>query len=226
MKRIIAMLLALCLCLGLCACGGNNENSTSKSENSTKETTEHIPTQAELETMYQQAKDFESNARFDEAINLYRAVFKYGFSDPDYSSKTSEEVLEIKEGNYILQKISCEYFGYAIWLFNDEIVERLKDPDSLKIYSLTIESDKSNPNRFYVVFDYGAANSFGGMVRDTFSAPYTLKDDEAKEIYESNKEFIDSNGCTATEYLIGNYYWCTIYYDTQKEAIINGTATY
>ena len=219
MKKTIAILLALCMCAALCACGSNNENST-------KETTENIPTQAELETMYQQAKDYTENARFDEAINLYRTVFKYGFSDPDYSSKTPEEVLEIKEGNYILQKISCEYFGYAIWLFNNEIVSRLKDPGSLKIYSLTIKGDNSNPDCFYVVFDYGAANSFGGMVRDTFSAPYTLKDDEAKEIYEFNKDFIDGNGCTAAEYLVGNYYFCTIYSDTQKEAIINGKATY
>lgn len=219
MKKIVAFILAICLCVGLCACGGNGPSVT-------HETTEHIPTQEEIKSMYQRAKDYEANARFDEAINLYRTVFKYGFSEHDYGSKTPEDVLEIKESNYILQKISCEYFGYAIWLFNDEIVKRLKDPDSLKIYSLTIEGDKSNPDRFYVVFDYGAANSFGGMVRDTFEAPYTLKDEQVKEIYEAEKEFIDSKGCTAAEYLVGNYYWCTIYSDTQKEAIINGRATY
>ncbi len=206
MKKLLAILLVFAMCIGLCACGGNEGN----------------PTQEELEEMYQQAKEYENNAKFDEAIKLYRTIFIHNFSDPDYSDKTPEEVLEIKEHNFILQTIACKYFEYAIWLFNDEIVERLKDPDSLKIYGLTIEEDEANSDRFYVVFDYGAANSFGGMVRDSFEAPYILEDDEIKLIYGC----MDSSNRTAAEYLVGNYYWRTIYSDTQKEAIISGTATY
>ncbi len=219
MKKLLAILLVFAMCIGLCACGGNEGNPT-------PETSEHIPTQEELEEMYQQAKEYENNAKFDEAIKLYRTIFIHNFSAPDYSDTTPEEVLEIKERNFILQTIACKYFEYAIWLFNDEIVKRLKDPDSLKIYGLTIEEDEANSDRFYVVFDYGAANSFGGMVRDSFEAPYTLEDDEIKLIYGCNQDFMDSRNCTAAEYLVGNYYWCTIYSDTQREAVISGTATY
>ena len=198
MIKFLSIVLALVIVLGLCACGGNDVNPT-------PETTEHIPTQEELEAMYQQAKNYEVNARFDEAIKLYRTLHQYGFADPDYSGKGLDEVLAIREERYVLQAISCQYFEYALWLFNDEIVKNLKDPDSLIIYSLTLKEDESNPDRFKVVFDYGATNSFGGMVRDTFEAPYSLTDQEAERIYQCGKDFIESNGCTVTEYFEGNY---------------------
>lgn len=209
MKKAIATLLVLCMCVGLCACGNTVTEDTP-------------PTPEELEAMYLQAKAHEDNARFDEAIILYRSLYAYGFADPDYSGKSPEEVLEIREHNFVLQTISCTYFQYAKSLFNDEIVNRLKDPNSLQIHSLTLKGDSNYRGRFYVVFDYGAANSFGGMVRDTFSAPYTLKDDEGARIIGCS----GNPSVIAAQYLVGNYYWCTIQKDSQKEAILNGTATY
>ena len=203
---IVTLLLVLVFVFASC-----NETLTNKP-------TETVPSQAELESMYNQASDFEKNGKFKSAIELYRKLHTYGFTDPDFGRNGLDEALAIREKRYTHQKILSKYYEYTV----QELKKQLKDPNSLVVYSMSI--DHNTPQgKLTVVFDYGAKNSFGGMVRDDFSKTYTLAEYEKTEVYEANKDHMKSLDLTkedAGRYLAGNLH---IYQKTQYDAIVNGT---
>lgn len=111
--------------------------------------------------------------------------------------------------------------SYAVYILK----EQLKDPNSLVIYGTNIWAEEGS-DYFTIELDYGAKNGFGGMVRDNYSHEYKLTENEKNIIYQTLKEWMDSNGATiddAAYYLSGNAY---IAYDSIYEAIVNGTQTY
>jgi hypothetical protein len=75
-----------------------------------------------------------------------------------------------------------------------QLKKLLKDPDSLVIHEdidVIIKLDKSDDNlHYYVYFDYGARNGFGGMERDTAifrDSQYVGRlSDEVEEITSKN----------------------------------------
>ena len=145
-------------------------------------------------------------------------MHSYGFTDPDFGENGLDEALAIREKRYVHQKILSKYYESAV----RDLKKQLKDPGSLTIYSMTI--DHNTPQgKLTVIFDDGAKNSFGGMVRDKFSQTYTLAEYEKTEVYEANQEHMDRLGLTkedAGRYLAGNLH---ISKDSQFAAIVNGT---
>ena len=204
-KILIVIVLMLALVCVLASCSDNEPLDT-------------VPTQAELENMYQQASNFEMNGKFKSAIELYRELHSYGFTDPEFGYKGLDEALAIRESRYVHQKILSKYYEYTV----STLKGQLKDPGSLVVYSMSIDHN-SPQGKLTVIFDYGAKNSFGGMVRDKFSRTYTLAEYEKTEVYETSQNHMDSLGLTkedAGQYLAGNL---LIYKETQYNAIVNGT---
>ena len=210
-KKILCVILfILALICMLASCNDN--------ETLTNETVETVPTQAELENIYQQASAFEKNGKFKSAIELYRKLHSYGFTDPDFGDNGLDGALEIREKRYVHQKIISKYYETAV----SDLKRQLKDPGSLVVYSMAIDNN-SPQGKLTVIFDYGAKNSFGGMVRDKFSKTYTLAEYEKTEVYETSQDHMDSLRLTkedAGQYLAGNRY---INKESQFNAIVNGT---
>ncbi len=74
-----------------------------------------------------------------------------------------------------------------------KLKQDLKDPSSLVIYNISITANKKESGSqpydfdyyFEIVYDYGASNSFGGMVRSTVTSLYT--DEKVQEYFEGKK---------------------------------------
>ena len=191
---------------------------TSCSNNETQDSTqEQIPTQAEMQQMFDKAEEYEANAKFKDAIEIYRQLNEYGFEDPDFGSRSES----VRERRYTNQSVACKYFSLAV----SALKSQLKDPNSLVVYSMDIDSD-SPSGKITIEFDYGARNSFGGMVRDEYTITYTLSESEKEKIYQANKEHMDSIGRTKDDvgrYLAGNFH---IYQTSQYNAIVAGNSNY
>ena len=209
---IVLMLMLVCV---LASCNDSEPLETDPPQTDPPKT---VPTQAELENMYQQASNFEENGKFKSAIELYRELYSYGFTDPDFGHNGLDKALAIREKRYVHQKILSQYYEFTV----RNLKGQLKDPGSLVIYSMSIDHN-SPQGQLTVVFDYGAKNSFGGMVRDKFSKTYTLTEYEKTEVYETNQNHMDGLGLTkedAGQYLAGNLHINT---ESQYNAIVNGT---
>lgn len=210
----IALLLVIAMILGCCFALSSCENNSDYNQ---EETQEKEPTQEELHQMFNTAQDYEANAKFGDAIKIYRQLNEYDFNDPDFGSSSKA----VRETRYINQSIACKYFSWTV----DSLKSQLKDPYSLVVYSMNIDS-KSPSGKIIIKFDYGAKNSFGGMVRDTYEITYTLSESEKEKIYQASKEHMDSIGCTkedAGKYLAGNFH---IYKTSQYDAIVSGSCNY
>lgn len=68
-------------------------------------------------------------------------------------------------------------YGFAV----DNIKERIKDPNSIEIPSITekvnhVKQKGTDKNTFEINSWFRSKNSFGGMVRSEFSCEVTIKD--------------------------------------------------
>lgn len=179
--------------------------------------TEQIPTEAEMQQMFDKAKEYEASAKFKDAINIYRQLCEYGFEDPDFGDRAKA----VRESRYLCQSVACQYFSYAV----SDLKSQLKDPNSLVVYSMSIDS-RSPSGKITIVFDYGAKNSLGGMVRDKYTKTYTLSENDKEKIYQDNKDHMNSFGLTKDDvgkYMSGNSF---IFKTSQYDAIVAGTCNY
>lgn len=205
--KVVLMLLTIVIVMNaFSSCNGSDAQEDSTQQDG--------PTQQELDQMYEKAKNCEDNAKFTDAIKIYRELAKYNYNDPDFGN----DALAIRETRYTNQKIACKYFSYTV----DSLKSKLKDPNSLVVYSMRIDSN-SPKGQITIIFDYGAKNGFGGMVRDTYTYTYALANYDMETIHEANKEHMDSVDCGKDDvgkYLAGNYH---IYKESQFNAIVAGT---
>ena len=217
MKKIIAMLLAALMIMGLCACGNSEQGSA--------ESTHKNLSEEEMIELSEIAQTYYENAQFVEMMDAYQKLYDGGCQDASlfgFSNKSVEDALKTWEGKVARDKIVCEYVSYAI----DSLREELKDPNSLVIYSIHLEEDKTATNKLSITFDYGAKNSFGGMARDSYSRTYPLSDNQLETIYNSLKEDMDACGATVSDsvaYLCGNY---DLTRESMYQAMVDGTATW
>ena len=218
MKKTFLIVILTLLTLFVCSCSNTTDSTVPQTP--TQNELEK-PTQNELEKMYETAQEFENNGKFKSAIELYRKLSSYGFEDPDFGWQGADKALKIRENRYLHQKILSKYYKYTV----SDLKEQLKDPNSLVVYSMSIDHN-SPKGKIVVIFDYGAKNSFGGMVRDKYTKTYTLSEYEKNDIYEASKGHMDSIGSTkedAGRYLAGNSH---IYKESQFNAIVAGTNDY
>ena len=215
-KFLIVLVIALACTSTFSSC--NKPQSTNTNEPQSTTTNEKVPSQAELEQKYAQAEEYENNGKFKSAIEIYRELHSYGFTDPEFGSYGLDEALRIREKRYAHQKIISQYYSDAV----RALKKQLKDPNSLVVYSMKV-SHNSPQGKITIIFDYGAKNSFGGMVRDEYSQTFYLAEYEKNEVYELSKDHMNRLGLTAEDagqYLAGNHH---IYEESQFSAIVNGT---
>ena len=193
LSKVIRVMVAFCIAVSLpcqlCAC--------SKTTETTTEQTTSLP---DKQDMFHQIHEYEDQANFTSAIELYRQMYEYNYIPAD--------TLDINEKFYLVNSYMCHCAEYAI----NSLKERLKDPHSLVVYGMEVELRDSKYGYgpvYDITLDYGAANSFGGMVRDDYKTSFTTgrKDDDWE----------------ALEYIVKNY---EINKESQFEALINGTAEY
>lgn len=213
---VIALLIVVVVAVSfaLVACSSDNESSDGSSKTPTL-------SQQELDQMYQQACDYEKEAKFKSAIELFRELRTYDYYDKDFGHNGLDGALETREWRYLSEKILCRCVESAV----RSLKSKLKDPSSLVINKVSF---KANKDIMTVTLDYSAKNSFGGMVRDSFSYNpvgfMTIQDEE--KIYEMNKEFMDSRGLTSADslsFLASNNY---IEKASQFAAIVAGDCNY
>ena len=215
-KAIFSILIiAILMCsLFLTSCSNSEEQNPIQEQ---EQEQEQKPTQEEMQQMFDKAENYEANAKFKDAIEIYRQLNEYGFDDPDFGSRSKD----VRERRYTNQSVACKYFSLTV----SSLKSQLKDPNSLVVYSMNIDYD-SPSGKITIEFDYGAKNSFGGMVRDEYTKTYTLPESDKEKIYQANKEHMDSIGSTkedAGKYLSGNFH---IFKTSQYDAIVAGTSNY
>lgn len=193
LSKVIRVMVAFCIVLSMpcqfCACSKKTET-----------TTEQTTTLPNKQDMFHQIHEYEDQAKFTSAIELYRQMNEYNYIDADS--------LEIDEKYYVINSVMCQCADFAI----NRLKERLKDPHSLVVYGMKVKVADSKYGYgllYEITLDYGATNSFGGMVRDDFECSMTVggKEDDRE----------------AMEYIVENH---EINKESQFEAIINGTAEY
>ena len=148
MKRKILSIVSLFILTMVFITSCTSSNSPSDSE------TSKLPQEIELEY----ALKLETEGAWTGAYCLFDDLVGYY---PEYTTKRDE--LYHKYQITQLVNYAINYNG---------LKDQLKNPDSLVIYNLTVTASVSEYNNdsyiFEFAFDYGATNSFGGMVRDTY----------------------------------------------------------
>lgn len=144
-------------------------SSCTKNDRTNIETSAPTKTKQEIELEY--ALELEEKGAWTGAYCLFDDLVERGYYT-EYAEK--RDSLYHKYRITELVNTVINYAGLKL---------KLKDPNSLKIYSVYITSVASKYDSTQYVFeikvDYGAANSFGGMVRDTYKK--TLNHTLAKE---------------------------------------------
>lgn len=175
-RRIVSVILMGVLCaLIFVSCSKPVEEPTTKA--STEASTEPTKSRQELHELYLQAVECEKTAKFKSAIEIYRELYSYGYSDEGYSGKSLDEALALREQNYACQKLLCYIHEGGVRV----IKKQLKDPNSLEIYGSKLST--SEKYGYIMEYDYGARNSFGGMVRDTYTTTPGIFDSDIDKIY-------------------------------------------
>jgi len=215
---IVSIFISLVVTTTGCTKNQNDTNSVT-----TEKETSSLPkkTIAELDSMYEKACEYEKNAKFKSAIILFRELRKYDYYDKDFGSYGLDEALETRESRYLCESIAVQFVSSAIRTLKNQ----LKDPNSLVIYSIWFSEDNG---LMVLKFDYGAKNSFGGMVRDsyTWKSSWGLSEEQKQKVYSAHKDFMDSRGYTkedAMAIVAGNHH---IGYESQYAAIVAGTYDY
>ena len=150
MKRKILSIVSLVILTMVFITSCASSNTPSDSE------TTKLPQEIELEY----ALKLEEEGAWTGAYCLFDDLVKKGYY-PEYDTKRDE--LYNKYQITQLVNFAINYNG---------LKDQLKNPNSLIIYNLTATASVSEYNNnsyvFEFAFEYGATNSFGGMVRDTY----------------------------------------------------------
>ncbi len=174
MKKILCLLLTFVLLIGMLGC----------SDESAKQEAQEAKVLSEEEAKELKDKGWEyyNTARFAEAIDTWQELYDGGGCD--------KEFLNARKNDARNDTIECKYISRAI----EELRDKLKDPNSLAIYGAEIINTYDENYSFMVQFDYGATNSFGGMVRDiAISRPYSLSDVEKAVVGYQSKYYLSGN---------------------------------
>ena len=157
---IIALLILTTLMIASCT----SSNTTTLETLETLETSE--PAKATHEIELENALRLEEEGAWGGAYFLLEDLIEHGY----YTEYTSK--MESLEHKYRITDLVNSTINYAGLKLN------LKNPNSLVIYSVTFTANVSSydPSRyiFEIKIDYGATNSFGGMVRDTYETTKTV----------------------------------------------------
>lgn len=227
MKKWIALILALCLCVGLCACGGN------AADNGSTEPDISRPSDSELEAMAQQAEEYEKNARFDKAIELYRQLHSYGYC----FNPIPDSDIQVAEERYVKQQVFGKRFEELAQYFYTETeyargqcagVEK-----QLEIGNMYFREDETDPMSLYIevnyVYYYGHFLNPKAM-KSKVMFKVTFTKEEANQIAQVCQSDMDRLECTTDEIgkflTMGGGSTIVFPYESQTEAILNGTATY
>ena len=159
MKKKILGIIALLILTTLMIASCTSSNTT------TLETSE--PAKATHEIELENALRLEEEGAWGGAYYLLEDLIEHGY----YTEYTSK--MESLEHKYRI----ADLVNFAI--NNKGLKLNLKNPNSLVIYSVTytanVSSYDSSRYIFEVKIDYGATNSFGGMVRDTYETKQDVK---------------------------------------------------
>lgn len=183
-SKIIRVIVAFCIVVSmscqLCACSKKPE----------------LPDKSD---MLMQIIIYKEKAKFTSAFEICRQMKEYNYiSDSD---------LESYEKNYKINSFICSYIASV----TKNLKKELKDPNSLVVYGVQTEmydTDKENL-RITIRLDYGAKNSFGGMVRDSYVYRYVV--DDTRDYWDDVKYAVEHH---------------EIKKESQLNAIVNGTAEY
>lgn len=203
MKKILCLLLTFVLLIGMVGC----------SDESAKQEVQEpkVLSEQEIAELKRQAANYDNNAQFVEAVDAWQKLYDGGGCD--------KEFLNARKNDARNDTIKCKYVSLAI----EELRDKLKDPNSLAIYGAKIINTYDENYSFMVQFDYGATNSFGGMVRDiAISRPYSLSDVEKAVVGYQSKYYLSGNR-PAEDY---RGFHSSNVPDKYITAIVEGTATY
>lgn len=203
MKKVLCLLLTFVLLIGMLGC----------SDESAKQEAQEAKVLSEEEAKELKDKGWEyyNTARFAEAIDTWQDLYD--------GSGCDEKFFNDKKNDAEANSILCQYISLAI----SELRGKLKDPSSLIIYDATITNSYDENYSFTIQFDYGAKNSFGGMVRNTFtSRKYSLSDVEKAVVGYQSKYYLSENR-PAEDY---RGFYSSYVSDEYITAIVEGTATY
>ena len=157
MKKITSILIVFCTLLGLfCFSGCNSEKTSEPSE----------PEKANEEIELERALQLAEEKAWGGAYLLLDDLMERGYY-LDYKDKR-DDIYE----DYLIAEAIYQAFSFK------NLKDKLKNPDSLVIYNVHITAKMSENGDYYyfkIIYDYGASNSFGGMVRDTIESSYTTK---------------------------------------------------
>ena len=156
--------------------------------------------------------EYYNTARFAEAIDTWQELYD--------GSGCDEKFFNDKKNDAEANSILCQYISLAI----SELRGKLKDPSSLIIYDATITNSNDENYSFTIQFDYGAKNSFGGMVRNTFtSRKYSLSDADKEVVYQQSKRMLRKD---LPEETYRGFWGAPFITDRYVTAILEGTITY
>ncbi len=158
MKKIISICLILCVLLGLMGI-------TSCSSQKNQEPSEPEKNKQEIE--FERAMQLAEEGAWNGSYLLLDDLMERGYYT-EYKSQRDAIYEDYLIADAIYQALSFQ-----------NLKDKLKNPDSLVIYNISIVARK-NENRdrylFEITYDYGASNSFGGIVRDTITSSFSTNE--------------------------------------------------
>ena len=148
------------------------------------------------EIEFEHAQQLEKEGAFLGAAFLYEDLINKGFYT-DYQTHATELKSRANRERSVFYAIS-------------DLKKQLKDPNSLVLYSAktTVIARNSNGKTEYiyqVTLDYGAANSFGGMVRDTYQITYLGASKEEEGILNYHSDILSKTQSDWNDEIVGDF---------------------
>lgn len=100
------------------------------------------------------------------------------------NGKSTQQVEQQTQTEIVTEAPLNDYEYAAINLVN-KLKDRLKNPDSLKIYSLSVRQFYKGETTYHFCIDYSAQNGFGGNNRKTEYLEIGINDDLDKYAFDS-----------------------------------------
>ena len=100
------------------------------------------------------------------------------------NGKSTQQVQQQTQTEIVTEAPLNDYEYAAINLVN-KLKDRLKNPDSLKIYSLSVRQFYKGETTYHFCIDYSAQNGFGGNNRKTEYLEIGINDDLDKYAFDS-----------------------------------------
>lgn len=216
MKKILCLLLTFALVIGMVGC---SDESTKREEQEAK-----VLSEEEMAELKIKAKNYYNKAQFVEGVYTYQKLYDGGCKDEKYfgygENYGIERALTARKYEAIICSVALSHVPYVI----SNLKSMLKDPNSLAIYNIEVVAES---NCLTVELDYGAKNSFGGMVRDNYSQQCTFTDQEMEMLYEPVKFYTIEGVDITTEAIYDmSAFFVNLGSSEWGSAILNGTATY